>query len=79
MSTENPFRPAAAARYADAVRYQGKNTAGNLQIYDVGHTDPLSDDESRSAALGVIHLMRGKTAAEKKEVLEMMGLMPSVS
>lgn len=78
MSTENPFRPA-AARFADAVRYQGKNPAGNLQIYDVGHTDPLSDDESRRAALGVIQLMRGKSTAEKKEVLEMMGLIPSVS
>lgn len=79
MSTENPFRPAAAARFADAVRYQGKNPAGNLQIYDVGRTKPIGDKRKHQAALSVVHLMRGKSTAEKKEVLEMMGPIPSVS
>ena len=74
MSTENPFRPAAAARYADAVRYQGKNTTGGLQICDVGRTKPMGGGRKRKAALSVVHLMRGKSTAEKKEILKMMGL-----
>lgn len=74
MSTENPYRPAAAARYADAERWIGKNQPGNLQIYDVGSAKPLTASRKHKTALAVLHTMRGKSRAEKKEVLEMMGL-----